>query len=118
MISSSWPCLSDHHSSLWQAWETKPRVTVLVWNQINGYVDWLRHDFLNDARTKCSTECHFTVDRGLLNEADGVLFHGPNHHAHDFPPSKPEGQKWVFMTLEQPHYFKDPGLLSESCPCR
>jgi hypothetical protein len=114
VISSSWPCLSDHHSSLWQAWETKPRVTVLVWNQINGYVDWLRQEFLNDARTKCSTECHFTADRGLLNEADGVLFHGPNHYAHDFPPSKPEGQKWVFMTLEQPHYFKDPGLLSES----
>lgn len=36
----------------WQAWPegSKPKVTVLVWNQINGYVDWLRHDFLQDAR--------------------------------------------------------------------
>lgn len=64
-------------------------------------------------RTKCSTECHFTADHGKLGEAQGVLFHGPNHSPHDFPGHKPEGQKWIFMSLEQPHYFRDPGLLGE-----
>jgi hypothetical protein len=86
-------------------------VTVLVWNNINGFVDWLRDDFLTDARTKCSTECIFTSDRGQLQNAQGVLFHGPNHFSGDFPGQKPDGQKWIFMSLEQPHYFKEPGNL-------
>lgn len=33
--------------------------------------------------------------------------------------SKPKGQKYIFMSLEQPHYFRDPALLRmpEKKPC-
>lgn len=37
--------------------------------------------------------------------ADGIVFHGANHADGDFPYNKPEGQKWVFITEEQPGYF-------------
>ena len=29
------------------------RITVVVYNKIRGYLDWLRPDFVNDARNKC-----------------------------------------------------------------
>ena len=36
------------------------RITVVVYNKIRGYLDWLRPDFVQDARTTCSTEFVFT----------------------------------------------------------
>ena len=39
----------------------RPKVTVVVWNKIRGFLDWLRADFLSDARNKCSTEVMIEV---------------------------------------------------------
>ena len=36
-------------------------MTVVVWNKIRGFLDWLRADFLSDARNKCSTEVMIEV---------------------------------------------------------
>lgn len=58
---------------------------VLVWNKIRGFLDWLRPDFVKDAREKCSTECVFTDSKGQLGSAQGVLFHAKTHSMSDFP---------------------------------
>lgn len=80
-------------------------ITVLVWNKIRGFLDWLRPDFKKDAREKCSTNCIFTDDKRELKNAHGVLFHAKTHSLSDFPRSKsnPE-QKYMMVSLEQPSY--------------
>lgn len=75
------------------------RITVVVHNKIRGYLDWLRPDFVNDARQKCSTECVFTEKRG---NADGILFHAKTHNARDFPRQK--NAKYLLVSLEQEKY--------------
>ena len=76
------------------------RITVVVYNKIRGYLDWLRPDFVNDARTKCSTECVFT-DRRTAH--DGLLFHAKTHSARDFPRGK-KSAKYLLVSLEQEKY--------------
>lgn len=81
------------------------RVTVLVWNKIRGFLDWLRDDFTNDAKNKCSTECVFTDRRNALGSAEGVLFHTKTHSKNDFPRQRGRpGQKYMMVSLEQPAY--------------
>lgn len=72
---------------------------MVVHNKIRGYLDWLRPDFVNDARQKCSTECVFTEKRG---NADGILFHAKTHNARDFPRQK--NAKYLLVSLEQEKY--------------
>ena len=76
------------------------RITVVVYNKIRGYLDWLRPDFVNDARTKCSTECVFT-DRRTAH--DGLLFHAKTHSARDFPRGQKKS-KYLLVSLEQEKY--------------
>jgi len=76
------------------------RITVVVYNKIRGYLDWLRPDFVNDARTKCSTECVFT-DRRTAH--DGLLFHAKTHSARDFPRGQKRA-KYLLVSLEQEKY--------------
>ena len=48
----------------------------MVWNKIQGYLDWLRDDFKSAARDKCSTDCRFSnANRANIKNADAVLFH-------------------------------------------
>ena len=63
-------------------------------------MDWLRPDFVNDARTKCSTECVFT-DRRTAH--DGLLFHAKTHSARDFPRGQKKS-KYLLVSLEQEKY--------------
>ena len=76
------------------------------YNKIRGYLDWLRADFVKDAREKCSTECVFAESRSAktLRDADGVLFHAKTHSERDFPPTKPPGAKYMLVSLEQERY--------------
>lgn len=91
--------LNDHSG------QPRRKVTVLVWNKIRGFLDWLRPDFIKDAREKCSTECIFTENRKELRSADGVLFHAKTHSMNDFPPRKGRpDQKYMMVSLEQPAY--------------
>ena len=81
------------------------RVTVVVWNKIRGFLDWLRPDFVKDARSKCSTECIFTDSKSSMSQAQGVLFHAKTHSMADFPRSKANpSQKYMMVSLEQPAY--------------
>ncbi len=107
------PELRVHHTDMIPAHPTFPRafsylkapsdsgagkrrkVTVVVWNKIRGFLDWLRPDFTNAARDQCSTECIFTDDKGSLNNADGVLFHAKTHSMQDFPRRAKAQQKYV-----------------------
>jgi len=80
-------------------------ITVLVWNKIRGFLDWLRPDFKRDAREKCSTKCIFTDDKRELKNAHGVLFHAKTHSMSDFPRGKTNPkQKYMMVSLEQPSY--------------
>jgi hypothetical protein len=87
------------------------RITVVVYNKIRGYLDWLRPDFVNDARQKCSTECVFT-DRRTAH--DGLLFHAKTHSARDFPRGK-KSAKYLLVSLEQDKYaplLRNPNYVS------
>lgn len=75
---------------------------MLVWNSLEGFLGWMRPSRLEEARTRCPTECLLTYDKAQLDTADGVIFHGPNHDAKDFPPDKPPDQRLIFLSLEQP----------------
>jgi len=68
----------------------RPKVTILLYNKFEGYLDWWRDndEFQKIARRECSTECIFTSDRGKLSEADGVAFHVKTHRKGDFPQRK------------------------------
>jgi hypothetical protein len=97
--------------------QPRRKVTVVVWNKIRGFLDWLRADFVKDARTKCSTECIFTEAKGQLGNAQGVLFHAKTHNMADFPRSKGNpSQKYMMVSLEQPAYaplMKKPAYLKK-----
>ncbi|KAH8048361.1 alpha-(1-_3)-fucosyltransferase [Aureococcus anophagefferens] len=79
-------------------------IRVVVYNKIKGYLDWLRPDFVTDARSKCSTECVFSEGRRGLDRAHGVLFHAKTHSAADFPAKKPKNAKYMLVSLEQEKY--------------
>ena len=90
---------------------------MLVWNKIRGFLDWLREDFVKDARAKCSTECVFTESRAALAKAHGVVFHAKTHSKTDFPRAKPKGgAPYLMVSMEQPAYaplMKDAGYLAK-----
>jgi len=44
------------------------------------------------------TNCYFSTDRSTLSQSQAVIFHIPNFDS--FPPSKPDGQVWVSLSLE------------------
>ena len=79
-------------------------IRVVVYNKIKGYLDWLRPDFVTDARSKCSTECVFSEGRRGLDRAHGVLFHAKTHSAADFPAKKPKNARYMLVSLEQEKY--------------
>ncbi|CAN0427305.1 unnamed protein product, partial [Pylaiella littoralis] len=84
----------------------RDRAIVVVWNKIEGWVDYLRPSFVADARETCSTECVFTSDRALLPTADAVFFHAPNYYKErdGFPRNKRPGTDYVFVNLEPTTY--------------
>ncbi|KAJ1453683.1 hypothetical protein M885DRAFT_523950 [Pelagophyceae sp. CCMP2097] len=87
---------------------TAPRrvINVVVYNKIKGYLDWLRPDFVDAAKTQCSTECRFSEGRGpkQLASAHGIVFHAKTHSKNDFPKSKPPKAKYLLVSLEQENY--------------
>lgn len=80
----------------------RPRVEVVVWNKIKGFLDWLHPDFVTAARERCSTECIFTGDRQRASQAQGVVFHAKTHRATDFP--KVKSGLYMLVSLEQAKY--------------
>lgn len=97
--------------------QNRPKVTVLVWNKIKGYLDWLRDDFTRDALQHCSTECVFTSDKRAMTRSAGVLFHVKTHSKSDFPNKRAHpAQKYMMVSLEQPAYaplMKHPAYTSK-----
>lgn len=73
------------------------KVTVVVWNKIRGFLDWLRPDFTSAAREQCSTECIFTDNKNALSSAEGVLFHVKTHSSNDFPRRAHPQQKYIIL---------------------
>ena len=59
----------------------RPTIKVLVWNRINGYLNWLEPDTVRKAKCECSTECLFVNRRDELSAADAVVFHGATRSA-------------------------------------
>ncbi|CAM9415464.1 unnamed protein product, partial [Hapterophycus canaliculatus] len=90
----------------------RQRAIVLVWNDIAGWLEYLRPAFVSGAIETCNTECIFTNDRSLLPRADGVMFHGPTLKMRDaLPRSKPHGVNYVFANLEPTTYRPVQSLL-------
>ncbi|GMI43906.1 hypothetical protein TrCOL_g196 [Triparma columacea] len=84
---------------------SRPVVNVLLYNKFEGYLDWWREaDFTKPARELCSTVCTVTKDRSTVGTADVVLFHVKTHSKGDFPARVDGGQKWGYVSLEQPGY--------------
>lgn len=95
--------------------ETRRRVEVVIWNRIRGFLDWLRPDFVSEAREKCSTECIFTGDQSRVSAADGVVFHAKTHRPNDFPTTR-QNQEYMIVSLEQEKYapmLKKPNYMAK-----
>eukprot|EP00904_Undaria_pinnatifida_P003174 jgi/Undpi1/12858/HiC_scaffold_7.g02525.m1 len=97
----------------------RKRAVVVVWNKIQGWLEYLRPEFVKAARETCPTECVFTDDKDLIPQSNGVLFHAPTHDKRDFPHTKPKGVSYVFVNLEPTTYkpvqalTKDKKLMSK-----
>eukprot|EP00903_Cladosiphon_okamuranus_P021514 g19778.t1 len=92
----------------------RDRAIVVVWNDIRGWLDYLRPSFATEARETCPTECVFTNDRSLVSEADGVFFHASTFQKRDgFPRVKPPGAEYVFVNLEPRTYRPVKALLRD-----
>ncbi|CAM9591945.1 unnamed protein product, partial [Scytosiphon promiscuus] len=90
----------------------RQRAIVVVWNEIGGWLEYLRPTFVSGAIETCGTECIFTNDRSLLTRADGVFFHAPTFKMRDaFPKVKPPGVDYVFANLEPTTYRPVESLL-------
>ena len=95
-------------------------ITVLLYNNFHGFVDWWRPEsFIDPAKSECSTTCTFTEDRSAYSSADGVLFHVKTHKRDNgWFPASGRGhakQQWMMVSLEQPEYaplMKDPSYVN------
>ena len=99
---------------------SRPKVTLLLYNQFKGFTDWWREeDFMGPARAECSTTCTVipTNTNNAVATADVVLFHVKTHSQNGFPPAHGHAdQKWVMVSLEQPEYaplMKNDGYVSK-----
>ena len=101
-ITNHAPTMAPHSNGtyLWDGVSKRPKVKIVVWNKIAGYLDWLRDDFTSAARQRCSTECIFTKERG---DAQGYVFHAKTHSANDFPKKKTSAP-YILVSLEQEKY--------------
>lgn len=86
----------------------KKEVTVLVYDNIKGYLNWLQPWFVTAVHDKCSTTCIITVDKTQINKADLVVFHAPTHGKGSGVPRMPLSQTknsiYALISLEQPRY--------------
>eukprot|EP00519_Triparma_laevis_P009544 CAMPEP_0182498912 /NCGR_PEP_ID=MMETSP1321-20130603/6956_1 /TAXON_ID=91990 /ORGANISM="Bolidomonas sp., Strain RCC1657" /LENGTH=430 /DNA_ID=CAMNT_0024703025 /DNA_START=104 /DNA_END=1396 /DNA_ORIENTATION=+ len=82
----------------------RPKVNLILYNKFEGFLDWWREkDFIQPARSMCSTECIVTKSRNEMSSADLILFHVKTHSKSDFPP-RTGNVKWGYVSLEQPGY--------------
>ena len=94
----------------------RPKVTVLVWNKIRGFLDWLREDFLKDALQE-------VLDRVRLHRVsrrarEGARRRLPREDALEdrLPRAKPKRRAYLMVSMEQPAYaplMKDAGYLAK-----
>ena len=93
--------------------QPRKKVEILLFDRVEGYLDWWRPEFVNNAKENCSTECIVSQDKSRLSTADGVIFHAPTHDVGGFPAKRQRAnQKYIYVTLEQPENsngkFRDP----------
>merc|ERR1711907_823678 len=62
-------------------------------------------EFFKSPHTRGCPSCEFTFDKSKLSEAKFVVFSIPEWQYADFPPNKPEGQKWVYLCVEAGEEF-------------
>ena len=86
----------------------KAVVTLVVYDKIRGYLNWLQDWFRDAASTKCSTKCVLSEDRSLLASADMVIFHAPTHGQMNpaLPNNRPPHALYMLLSMEQPKYAR------------
>jgi hypothetical protein len=87
----------------------KKEVTILVYDNIKGYLNWMQPWFVTAVHDKCSTACTITTDKTKINKADVVVFHAPTHGKSTSFPKMPLSRKnqntlYALVSLEQPRY--------------
>ena len=79
----------------------RPTVKVLVWNRINGYLNWLEPD----AGAKCRARQVYICQPPRLGRRRRRRPRGDAHKDPPlFPPQRRPGQKYALVSLEQPGY--------------
>ena len=86
----------------------KEVVTIVVWDKVRGYVNWLQDWFIKAAAENCNTRCIISERKGEVQSADVVLFHGPTHGQSSprFPQPPVHRALYLLMSVEQPKYAK------------
>ena len=80
----------------------RPSVTIIVYDKIRGYLNWMQDWFRQAALKKCSTRCYLSENKDDLSYADIVLFHAPTHGT--VPPRYKNNLLYVLLSMEQPLY--------------
>lgn len=93
----------------------KTIVTIVVYDKIRGYLNWMQDWFILAAKEKCSTTCVLTEERRYIAKADMIIFHAPTHSS-QFPANKGKNVIYTLLSMEQPKYatlLSNPGNILE-----
>lgn len=88
------------------------KIKIYMYDDIQGYLNWIFPWFKDGAVRKCDTICTFVINEpSELPNADVVMFHAPTHMKRDSPMKidtirTPSHILFTMISLEQPNYAK------------
>lgn len=88
---------------------SKKVVTIVVYDKIKGYLNWLQDWFRQAALDNCNTKCILKeYDESTIKSANIVLFHAPTRdQSHpSFPAGAPQNAIYALLSMEQPKYAR------------
>ncbi|XP_015781404.1 alpha-(1,3)-fucosyltransferase C-like [Tetranychus urticae] len=90
--------------------QTVPRTSqILLWTDFFSQKNYVRDEW----RSNCDyTNCRFTSNRSILENADGLIFHARDINISDLPNKRKPEQRWIFLNHESPAHTSFSSLSS------
>ncbi|XP_015781539.1 alpha-(1,3)-fucosyltransferase C [Tetranychus urticae] len=90
--------------------QTVPRTfQILLWTDFFSQKNYVRDEW----RSNCDyTNCRFTSNRSILENADGLIFHARDINISDLPNKRKPEQRWIFLNHESPAHTSFSSLSS------
>ncbi|XP_067130741.1 alpha-(1,3)-fucosyltransferase C-like [Centruroides vittatus] len=78
---------------------------ILLWTPFFGDWNWNFLPIGKRAFMNCRIrDCYVTINSTLLIQSDAVVFHARDISVYSLPKERNKDQKWIFYSLESPHY--------------